>query len=122
MGIGEGEGASGGFPNSPGDSLKGSKNTSLENPDRLGEKWGSGGDLFLRRFLRSFPPFPHARVCAAERERELGGRRVQCASSGHRVAAALTGGCACIADDLPHRALHPGGEINAGGFGGQSPP
>src|SRR2546430_17387858 len=27
-----------------------------------------------------------------------------------RVAAALTGGCACIADDLPHRALHPGGE------------
>src|SRR6266480_2342250 len=85
---------------------------------QVGKPWGS----FSPRFLRSFPPFPHARVCAAERERELGGRRVQCASSGHRVAAALTGGCACIADDLPHRALHPGGEINAGGFGGQSPP
>jgi len=49
----------------------GSQNTTLANSETLWDKLGSLGDRFLHRFLRSFPPFPHARVCTAEREREL---------------------------------------------------
>src|SRR5437016_1314208 len=70
MGSRDGTGRDADLPIRPGTA----QNTSLANPETLWDKLGSRGDRFLQRFLRSFPAFPHARVRAAERERELAGR------------------------------------------------
>src|SRR6266576_1858365 len=84
---------------------------------QVGKPWGS----FSPAILAIVPAVP-ARPCMRGGTGTGTCRATKrCASPWHRVATALTGGSACIADDLPHRALHPGGEINAGGFGGQSP-
>ena len=84
---------------------------------QVGEPWGSFSPPILA-IVPAVPAHPCMRggtgtgTCRATRA-----VRVSLAPCRSR----LTGGSACMADDLPHRALHPGGEINAGGSGGRAP-